>query len=182
MSTIIRNSITFTGRVSEFRFWPERDGKKALLKVSIYDRETWTDNQQTRHEGPWENVEVFFRGRRAEKINAMFDKGDFAAKSCVMGTGYIAAMPRLWVGKDGTAGGVIQVDGQTLALDILREEDIRQGAERNAGNAQGGPDQGEPDQGPEPAGWGPDAPEPATAAKTSQPDRTDPSWAAGWNR
>lgn len=182
MSTIIRTPITFVGRVREFLFFPERDGKKALLKVTIYDRETWTDNQQARHEGPWENVEVSFRGRRAEKINAMFDKGDFAEKSCVMGTGYIAGMPRVWKGKDGTAGAAIQVDGQTLALDILREEDIRQGAERNAGNAQGGPDQGEPDQGQEPAGWGPDAPEPATAVKTSQPDRTDPSWAAGWNR
>ena len=158
MSTIIRTPITFVGRVREFLFFPERDGKKALLKVTIYDRETWTDNQQARHEGPWENVEVSFRGRRAEKINAMFDKGDFAEKSCVMGTGYIAAMPRVWVGKDGTAGGAIQVDGQTLALDILREEDIRQADERkagrNTGHTQGGRDQGEPDQGQEPAGWG----------------------------
>ena len=153
MSTIIRNSITFTGRVKEFLFFPERDGKKALLKVTIYDRETWTDNQQARHEGPWENVEVSFRGRRAEKINAMFDKGDFAAKSCVMGTGYIAAMPRVWVGKDGTAGGAIQVDGQTLALDILREEDIRQADERN-GEQNKGNSRPAPGFDQEPAGWG----------------------------
>lgn len=181
MSAIIRNAITFTGRFREHRFFPAADGKRAMLSVTIYDRDGWTDNQGGRHDGDWENVNITYWGRIAEQLNAVIESGIIPEKSCIMGTGHIAASPRTWIDKDGKAHGNIQIEGQTLNPDIIRESNRQQAAGRDQQQQARDTQHTPAEQDGEPAGWGTNqAPTGPTGAPA--PGAQAPGWAEGGTR
>lgn len=182
MSAIIRNAITFTGKLKSFRFWPAGKGKRAMLSVTIYDRDSWTDDQGAKQHGDWENIDITYRGRAAEQLNASITSGAIPKKSCVMGTGHIMASPGTWTDKDGKAHGRIRIDGQTLNPDIIRESNSQQAAARE--QQQQGQTSPAPsaDQDGEPFGWGTNTPAPAGPTGAPAPGMQAPNRAAGQTR
>ena len=179
MSAIIRNAITFTGRFKSFRFWPADEGKQAMLNVTIYDRDSWTDDQGAKQHGDWESIDITYRGHAAEQLNAIIASGTLPEKSCVMGTGHIMASPGIWIDKDGNAHGKIRIAGQTLNPDIIRESNIQQATAREQQQQGQTSPASSADQSGEPLGWGTNTQAPTGAPA---PGMQAPNWAAGQTR
>lgn len=120
MSAVIKEAVTFTGRMGRRKYTPAADGQKARLNVSVYSRDSWTGGDGERHEGPWETVDVTYWGRSAEQLDEAFRGGAMPDKSWVIGTGYLSPAPRTWI-EDGEAKGHIQLDGRSLGPETIME-------------------------------------------------------------
>jgi hypothetical protein len=151
MSAIFRSPVTFSGILGTARYTPATATTPARLNASVYDRTHWTDKDGTKHEGPWETVEVTYWGKTAERLAALRQQGALPQKSAVVGTGKIDAELGTWLGRDdGKPYGRIRIDGQTLTPDIVRDSYRQQAADDQRATATADDQQ-------EPEGWGPNA-------------------------